>query len=439
MLFKQLKKKINEIFNLQKVRGKEVDQKSHKGFTLIELLITVAIVAVLMTVTVVALNPAEYLKKSRDIKRITDLTNLQLALQIVAADKSISMGVCDGTKIYASVPSETPLSNDNLPSGVSWVQVSQANLMKTDGTGWIPIDFNSFASKGIRLPALPIDPKNSVNDYLFYTYTCNSNRQFVLTAWFESQYFGPKGQDPKSKSDGGPDPYLYEVGSNLFIHPLKPVGYWPLDEGYGSTTADLSGNNVNMQVKNLVNWVDGVSGKAVQMDPSISTSCVNQDAGVYTGTIPNNIVSLPSYKFTYEWLNNLSQNSGATRVHLPAVLISGCGYCSIWTQLSYIWIANSAQQNSSISYSAPSTNNWHHFIFTFDKPNLNAKLYIDNSLAGQANLISGSDYGTVQWLSFGVYHPTCVDSTPGEKIDEVLLYNRTLSTAEINRHYQLIK
>lgn len=418
--------------------SKKHPKKNQKGFTLFELLITVSVVAIVMTITVVTLNPAEYLRKARDAKRISDLTNLQIALQLISTDKTVSMGVCDGTKIYASVPSETPLSNDNLPAGVSWVQVSQSNLMKNDGTGWIPIDFKSFSSKGIQLPTLPIDPKNSASDYLFYTYTCNSNRQFVLTAWFESQTFGPKGQDQKSKSDNGPDPYLYEVGSNLFIHPLKPVGYWPLDEGAGSTTADLSGNNVTMQVKNLVNWVDGVSGKAIQMDPSVSTSCVNQDAGVYTGTLPDNIKNLPSYKFTYEWLN-LTTQSGVGRVHLPSILVSGCGYCSIWPMYSGIWIVNSAQQVTSINFSPPSHNNWHHFTLTFDKINLISKIFIDNNLSGQVNLISGSEYGTVQWLSFGVYHPTCVDSIPGEKIDEVLLYNRTLSQAEINRHYQLIK
>jgi len=412
------------------------NHKIQKGFTLFELLITVSIVAVVMSVVIITLNPAEYLRKARDMRRISDLTTLQMALQLASANKTVSMGVCDGTKIYASVPSETPLSNDNLPSGISWVQVSTSNLLKSDGAGWIPIDFKNLT--GAQLPSLPIDPKNSASDYLFYTYTCNSNRQFVLTAWFESTAFGPKSQDPKTKNDGGPDPYLYELGSNLFIHPLKPVGYWPLDEGMGSTTADLSGNNVSMQVKNLVNWVDGVSGKAIQMDSTISTSCVNQDAGVFTNILPDNIKNLPASKFTYEWLN-LTTQSGVARVHLPAVLISGCGYCSIWPTYNYILIANTDQQNTFIYYTAPSHNNWHHFVFTFDKPNLNAKLFINNSLAGQSNLISGSNYGTVQWLSFGVYHPGCVDSIPNEKIDEVLLYNRILSPAEINRHYQLIK
>lgn len=408
---------------------------NQKGFTLIELLITIFIIGILLTITVITLNPTEMLRKSRDSRRITDLTNLALALQL-AYDQNLDFGICDGTKIYASVPSSDPLSNDNLPSGVSWVQASATNFRKTDGSGWLPVD---FASLGL-LATLPVDPTNSASDYLFYTYTCNSSKQFVLTAWFESKYYGPAGADGRSKKDGGPDPYLYEVGTNLFIHPLKPVGYWPLDEGTGNTTSDLSGNNITMQVLNYVNWVEGVSGKAVQMDSSISTSCVDQNAGVFTNTLPSIITSLPSYKFTYEWLNNLSQSGvGQTRVHLPSVSVSGCGTCSIWLREHFVMLRTSAGDNNDVSFTVPSTNKWHHFAFVFDKPLLSAKIYINASVAGQNSLTSGGNYGTVQWLSFGVYSPGCVDSIPGEKIDEVLLYNRALSAAEIGRHYQLVK
>jgi len=408
------------------VWGKEVDQKSHKGFTLIELLITVAIVAVLMTVTVVALNPAEYLKKSRDIKRITDLTNLQLALQIVAADKSISMGVCDGTKIYASVPSETPLSNDNLPSGVSWVQVSQANLMKTDGTGWIPIDFNSFASKGIRLPALPIDPKNSVNDYLFYTYTCNSNRQFVLTAWFESQYFGPKGQDPKSKSDGGPDPYLYEVGSNLFISPLKPVASWSFDEGSGTTAYDSSGNGNNGTLVNGPTWTTGKVGGALNFDG------VDDYVDLVTGPI------LGTSNFTFmAWARYQNVNGGGGN---PQSVIANATYScwgpSItedWGSLKFYLAITSSFSPVSIS---SILNQFKYLVYV--NTGSSVKGYIDGTLTGSSTH-SGMNLTSGIWR-IG-YHGACTGTvTPFNGIiDEVRIYNRALSDAEIKRQYELTK
>jgi len=415
---------------------KEIYPKPHKGFTLIELLITVAIIAVLMTVIVIAINPVEYLRKARDIKRISDFTNLQMALQLVASDKTISMGICDGTKIYASVPSETPLSNDNLPSGVSWVQVSQTNLMKTNGTGWIPIDFSGFASKGILLPAVPIDPKNSVSDYLFYTYTCNSNRQFILTAWFESQAFGPKGQDPKSKSDGGPDPYLYEVGSNLFISPLRPVGNWGFDEGSGNIVYDLSGNGNNGTLYNGPTWTTGKIGSALSFDGSNDYVVTNNFDLSNTNKITVSMwlkFSGSTAQIPLEHSTNFNSNNAFMVDHSE---YGGAGSLQFGDH-------NSSGYNIAYSTTGYNNNQWHHFVAVSDRglDGLNQiTLYVD----GNQNTIHHATYRVDLNGNYGNY-PLYFGSRGGSSvffngsIDDVRIYNRVLSTAEINRHYQLVK
>ena len=51
-----------------------------RGFTLIELLVVIAIIGVLATVVLASLNSAR--KKSRDARRITDLKQIQLALEL---------------------------------------------------------------------------------------------------------------------------------------------------------------------------------------------------------------------------------------------------------------------------------------------------------------------------------------------------------------------
>ncbi|MDP2855966.1 MAG: LamG-like jellyroll fold domain-containing protein [bacterium] len=407
-----------------------------QGFSLMELLVSLAVIGVLTAITVVVINPAEFLKKDRDGQRIADLNSIYLALQM-AHSSELSLGVCDGTKIYASLPSTSTLSNDNLPSGVSWVQASQGAVMRTDGTGWIPINFNSLGSLSL-LSYLPLDPKNSFGDNLFYTYSCDSSGTYTLTAWFESKYYNLNGSDPQSKNDGGPDPYLYEIGSNLFTNPLKPVGSWSFDEGSGNAAYDISGNGTHLEVKNLVNWVDGKMGKAVEMDSSISNSCVNQDAGVYAGTLPTIISALPSSRFTLSWWNNLVSYDGASRIHLASMSVPGCGTCSMWNLTSVAWIQTAAGDNNSVGYSSlPSLNVWHQHSFVFDKPNLFAKLYVDAEVSGQSSLTAGGDYGTIQWIGVGIYHPGCVDSIPGEKIDQVILYNRALSSQELHRQYLL--
>ncbi len=54
--------------------------KSKKGFTLIELLVVIAIIGILASVVLASLNSAR--KKSRDARRVADIKQLQLALEL---------------------------------------------------------------------------------------------------------------------------------------------------------------------------------------------------------------------------------------------------------------------------------------------------------------------------------------------------------------------
>ncbi len=54
--------------------------KSKKGFTLIELLVVIAIIGILASVVLASLNSAR--KKSRDARRVADIKQIQLALEL---------------------------------------------------------------------------------------------------------------------------------------------------------------------------------------------------------------------------------------------------------------------------------------------------------------------------------------------------------------------
>jgi prepilin-type N-terminal cleavage/methylation domain-containing protein len=54
--------------------------KKNRGFTLIELLVVIAIIGILSSVVLASLNSAR--QKSRDAKRISDIKQLQLALEL---------------------------------------------------------------------------------------------------------------------------------------------------------------------------------------------------------------------------------------------------------------------------------------------------------------------------------------------------------------------
>ena len=52
-----------------------------KGFTLIELLVVIAVIGILATIVLLAVNPAEQLRRGRDTSRVSGVTQLGRALQ----------------------------------------------------------------------------------------------------------------------------------------------------------------------------------------------------------------------------------------------------------------------------------------------------------------------------------------------------------------------
>lgn len=74
--------------------------KANRGFTLIELLVVIAIIGVLASIVLASLNNAR--RKSRDARRVTDIKQLQLALELYfdgvgAGQYPASSATCDAT------------------------------------------------------------------------------------------------------------------------------------------------------------------------------------------------------------------------------------------------------------------------------------------------------------------------------------------------------
>lgn len=97
---------------------KQLFQRSSKqrGFTLIELLVVIAIIGLLSTLAVVALNNARL--KSRDAKRISDVKQIQTALELYYNDANaypatIASPIASGGVTYmAIVPTNPSPTND---------------------------------------------------------------------------------------------------------------------------------------------------------------------------------------------------------------------------------------------------------------------------------------------------------------------------------------
>ncbi len=232
-----------------------MNKKHQGGFTLLELLIVISIIAILSVALIFVINPAETLKKSRDAQRISDLNTLKTAMGLYTTSTitpylggSASNAICKtggaggtwGTPltmmIRYSYPNTTPGADisDLSLDGTTFTYAAGANQASstmytlTDGTGWLPVNFDSLTG-GSPISNLPLDPVNDIvnaspassasdvsNGGLVYRYACNSTSlTYEIDAVLESTAY--TSDDNKMSKDGGNNSNYYEVGTNLKI------------------------------------------------------------------------------------------------------------------------------------------------------------------------------------------------------------------------------
>ncbi len=138
--------------------------KTNRGFTLIELLVVIAIIGILSSVVLASLNSAR--EKSRDARRISDIKQLQLALELsFDANGEYPDALADiGTDYIGAVPTD-PLSGSysyiNLTSADAACDASAtvgtcikyhlgADLENTSHSALPGADFNSSGVGGFN-------------------------------------------------------------------------------------------------------------------------------------------------------------------------------------------------------------------------------------------------------------------------------------------------
>lgn len=99
-------------------------KKSFRGFTLIELLVVIAIIGILSSIVLASLNTAR--QKSRDARRVADVKQIQLAMQLYYdASSTYPNALVDLVPTYiATLPTDpvgqVPYGYDRLSSGASY-------------------------------------------------------------------------------------------------------------------------------------------------------------------------------------------------------------------------------------------------------------------------------------------------------------------------------
>lgn len=168
--------------------------KFKRGFTLVELLVVVAILGILAAILILAINPAEAQRKSRDATRLSDLATVRQAIDLAVANGAVLPGT-----VAAPFSGTSTGSRDTTSTG-----------------NWVGMNVSKYLS------VLPTDPRQSAIDTtrlsdgtttvaagsMVYSFVSDGD-SYELNAYLEST-----DNTPFANNDGGNQSLRYEIGTN---------------------------------------------------------------------------------------------------------------------------------------------------------------------------------------------------------------------------------
>ncbi len=408
---------------------------NEKGFTLVEILIVIAILAILAAAVVIVINPSEMLAQARDAERITGIESLKKSIDLYTVDNSTGpFGVSQ--TVYISIPDTSATCANivglpTLPVLWSYNCVTAANLRNTNGTGWIPLDFNTIKG-GSLIPYLPIDPQNDQALGKYYSYIPGGS--YVLTALMESEK-----QTKVAAKDGGTDAGRIEAGSdlNLWRTASGLVAYWPLD-GNGTVTSgitagfqDFSGNNNNGSAENAngtgMSFIPGKFSGALQLDG------IDDDVRINSSPVFN--LAATNHTFSV-WIK-----TSAPPIDSPGIIMRrfsggtpGSGYHLAMNTSGKMIIEMRADGGDNPNPITPLTytdGNWHMYTVTAEPAAKMVRQYVDGNMVASdsylGNILDSTDAFYIGG-SGGSYNFL-------GSVDDLRVYKRMLSDSEIKAMY----
>ncbi|HEY0706887.1 MAG TPA: LamG-like jellyroll fold domain-containing protein, partial [Polyangia bacterium] len=197
------------------------------------------------------------------------------------------------------------------------------------------------------------------------------------------------------------------------------VGYWKLDEGVGTTFADLSGNGNTGTLSNATRWVtSSLAGTSFA-----NRAAVNLGGGSYYGTLGvTNIPSLSAAKSLTCWVN-LTSTAGVQ--HMVSFDDQGGNSIGIGMRGGNL-AAWKGGGTVLAQVAAPSTGTWVHVAYTWD--GTTHKVYLNGGTPGTGTSSPNSTSVTRGFI--GTWDG--INELLSGQIDEVRVYNVALTAAQVS-------
>ncbi|MHC4206918.1 MAG: LamG domain-containing protein, partial [Planctomycetota bacterium] len=223
------------------------------------------------------------------------------------------------------------------------------------------------------------------------------------------------------------------------------IGYWPLDEGAGFTTADMSeaGYGFDGTLTGGPIWTGGQFGSALNFDGADDyVLCAERD-GTGPGTYPEELMPETFTVSCWTRLDNFAYFSSFVGNGMD----TGGDECGFFLY-NFGWVDENEQDfglairtETAMSYlETPNiyeTNTWYHLAATYD--GTNASIYIDGELAAGPESVGGP----MRWISsesgnyperfaIGVWLDPGYDLWIDGLIDDVGYWGRSLTADEVS-------
>lgn len=210
----------------------------------------------------------------------------------------------------------------------------------------------------------------------------------------------------------------YSVSNPLYSSSL--IGYWPLHEDSGTTVYDFSGDNNNYSISNA--------------SPNYS-SILETTSWDFDGTGDYGTISSPYSNFSAASVSFWAYPHTASRESVPIGFLENNYFAVRSGDGSGNWYLDINGEGSTVSGPSTNTNNLQFVTATWDGST--AELYVNGSSYGTVSVSSLDNKGEGDDLGRRSNVDGYEDHYDG-KLAEVRLYNRALTSSEVQTLYDVV-